>query len=385
MKMAITGKIGSGKSFVAKEIAAKAGVPYVSVDAIVAESFKEPQFKELAYSVVGERDKAKISDKVFANPALLESWVNASAAYFSQKISAVLAQYESLVMEYPLLLESGDTSKFDYVVYVDAPKELRMQRAAARDSASLAKIRSVDSQQASDEVKRLFADYVVQNAQEGVSPPQIQLLASLFSYPALSRSSRIFEQYAQPHRAWHNLCHLSHSWNALVQAAPSILQEGENYRILLEANQFHDIVYDTRRGDNEIESIRQYKQQCESSEYKHTMTVAQLILSTVTHQVPSSWEQDVRRRHLNQLFLDSDLAIFAEAYELVDFYDEAIRQEYSHVPDMQFYQARLEILRKFNARQIFLSEEFSTKENIAHENLERLIHKNFSKLTCEMQ
>lgn len=382
MKMAVTGKIGSGKSFIAQEIARQAGVPYISVDAIVADCYSQPPFLRMAKSLTGETQKAKISDKLFAHPELLNAWIAHSSAYLFKAIEEKKASSSSFVMEYPLLLESGAFPSFDFVVYVDAPSELRFQRAALRDSASLEKIRQVDAQQASDEIKRLFSDYVILNDKDGVVPAQIPLVASLFSYPVPSRGSLLFKQHAQPHRAWHNLCHLSHSWKALNTLAAEALTDPFAYAVLLEANQFHDAVYDPQRSDNEINSLYLYRDNQTSLTYKHTAYVAQLIHATINHTLPSSFLADSFGKKVGELFLDSDLAIFAESPELVDFYDEAIRQEYAHVSDQLYYSARTSVLAKFNAKRIFMSEAFSALEEKAHQNLSQLIQKNSEKATA---
>jgi dephospho-CoA kinase len=84
-----------------------------------------------------------------------------------------------VAIESAILIEAGFTDVVDRVVMVDAPLEVRIERAMQRDGATRAQIESRVRSQMDDESKRSQSDYVIVN--DGRTPLIPQLLSLLQS------------------------------------------------------------------------------------------------------------------------------------------------------------------------------------------------------------
>ena len=143
--VAITGGIGAGKSE-ALEAFRRHGAATVSSDEIVHELLRTDTVREavvarLGNGVVGpdgRLDRGAIATVVFNDPEALE-WLEGllhplvSLEYLRWRDE--LAQSDDpprvVVTEVPLLYESGSEGRFDKVVVVTAPEEVRRARSAA--------------------------------------------------------------------------------------------------------------------------------------------------------------------------------------------------------------------------------------------------------------
>lgn len=164
--------------------------------------------------------------------------------------------------------------------------------------------------------------------------------------------------YSEPHRRYHTLEHIRELLALLPEASDDVLA----------AVWFHDVIYD-RRGANEERSADVASEALVDLRFPRESIgrVAKMILATRTHD-PGDLSEEA------SLFLDADLAILGSPRERYREYAEAIRFEYSWVPDDVFRAARNEVLRSFLARpRIYLTEimagrfEAPARENMAWE------------------
>ncbi len=175
MLIGLTGGIGSGKSTVARLLAAR-GAVVVDADEL-ARAVVEPGTPALAaivdrfgvgvLRVDGSLDRSALAAIVFSDePARrdLEAITHpAIGDEFRRRVGELPAE-SIVVYDVPLLSESSrhTPGRFDAVVVVEAPVELRLdrleQRGMGRDDAR-ARIASQDS----DEVRRRIATHVVHN------------------------------------------------------------------------------------------------------------------------------------------------------------------------------------------------------------------------------
>jgi len=132
---------------------------------------------------------------------------------------------------------------------------------------------------------------------------------------------------------------------------------------------FHDVIYDTHRADNEEKSaaiaVDYLKQHQLSADIVHR--VEQMIIATKTHN-PSTPDC--------ALLIDVDLSILGTKPETFEYFDSQIRKEYEWVPDADFRQGRIAVLKSFLDRaSIFHTEYFCHKyEKQAKQNLLRKIN-----------
>ncbi|MEO5930087.1 MAG: hypothetical protein ABIR47_09145, partial [Candidatus Kapaibacterium sp.] len=132
---------------------------------------------------------------------------------------------------------------------------------------------------------------------------------------------------------------------------------------------FHDIVYDTRRDDNEEHSARYARDSLRRLGTPESLVerVAGLILFTRDHGAPAD-DADAL------LFLDADLAILGASGDRYRDYSRAIRREYAWVEEERYRRGRRDILEKFLGREriyrtgsMFARYEMAARANIAAE------------------
>ena len=171
ISIAITGGIGSGKSYISN-ILQEYGIPIYNTDDAA---------KRLMVSDEGIRHDliALLGEEVYVegtlNKSLLASYLFADAENAARINGIVhprvkldfcrwLEQHtdkEIVGMECAILFEAGFDDAVDSVVMVYAPEALRVERAMKRDHATEAQIRSRIAAQLDDEEKRKRADYVI--------------------------------------------------------------------------------------------------------------------------------------------------------------------------------------------------------------------------------
>ncbi len=176
---------------------------------------------------------------------------------------------------------------------------------------------------------------------------------------------RLMDAWGGPGRAYHNRDHLS-ACLAVLDRYRHLADRPELVELAL---WYHDAVYDPRRADNEEASadwaVRDLKRAGLAAD--DVLRVRAMVMAT-RHVKDEGLDNDT------QLMLDIDLSILAAAEPVFDAYEQAIRQEYRHVPEQVFGAKRVEVLKRFAERErIFhLISEF---EGPARENLVRSVAK----------
>ena len=169
--VAITGGIGAGKSE-ALEAFRRHGAATVSSDEIVHhllatdDGVRDALVERFGERILGEDgrpDRARIADVVFADreslafrEGLLHPLVAREYLTWREQLAELPSPPRLSVTEVPLLYEAGGESRFDKVVVVTAPRQLREQRRrVARDDR--------DDRLLSDREKAKRADFVYVN------------------------------------------------------------------------------------------------------------------------------------------------------------------------------------------------------------------------------
>lgn len=181
--IAITGGIGSGKSYVSA-LLEKAGIPVYNAD---NESKRlTTENTEIRCGLVNLLGEEVYAEGVLNKP-MLASYLFANAEN-AARVNAIIhpcvkkdfkqwmemhAESELVALESAILYESGFDDVVDTVVVVYAPKELRLKRAMLRDAASREQIEARMNAQMDDEEKCRKADFVVYN--DGTLPLEEQL------------------------------------------------------------------------------------------------------------------------------------------------------------------------------------------------------------------
>jgi len=165
----LTGGIGAGKS---EALAAleRLGAAVLSTDAVVHELYEDPEVVRLVVDRWGAEvapggvvDRAAVARAAFADPGerkwleeLLWPRVGERMVAWREENSAARA----LVVEVPLLFESGMDAAFDATIAVVADEDVRRSRAEARGHEGLAER---TGRQLTQDEKAARADHVVRN------------------------------------------------------------------------------------------------------------------------------------------------------------------------------------------------------------------------------
>ncbi len=172
MVLGLTGGIGMGKSTVAAMFAAH-GVPSFNADEAV-HALQAPNgaaIPALAAAFPGAvnngvLDRAALRAEVLADDvamkrleAIMHPMVRAMEAEF--RAAAEKGGRRAVLLDIPLLFETGGEKRVDKVITVSCPREVQVGRVLAR-GVPLADIEEIISRQMPDAEKRRRADYVVE-------------------------------------------------------------------------------------------------------------------------------------------------------------------------------------------------------------------------------
>jgi dephospho-CoA kinase len=141
LRVGLTGGLASGKSAVARRLAA-AGIEVVDADALVAELYRPGGAGAAAVAALfgadglapgGGVDKLHVARRVFDDPAALARLEAAIHPVVRRRFAEIAARSAGVVaLEATKLVEAGYAPDFDLVVTVEADEASRLARAVAR-------------------------------------------------------------------------------------------------------------------------------------------------------------------------------------------------------------------------------------------------------------
>lgn len=170
--LGLTGSIGMGKSTTAAMFR-EAGIPVYDADAAVAEIYLKGGAAvaplEAAFPGVtrdGAVDREALRQRVLGDDeamARLNSVVHPllgkdRVAFFAK---ATADQADLVVLDIPLLFETGGERNMDAVAVVSAPADMQRERVLAREGMTPERLDAILSRQTPDAEKRARADYVI--------------------------------------------------------------------------------------------------------------------------------------------------------------------------------------------------------------------------------
>ncbi len=174
----LTGGIASGKSTVAAMLA-QTGVRIIDADRIARdvvapgrEAFQAVcvHFGEAVLQPDGQLDRARLGAMVFNDPRARQDLERIVHPFVFQQISADLKQLAAaqpgavVILDIPLLIESGWHTALPFIVLVHVPEALQLSRLIRRDGLSAADARSRIRAQMPIEAKRVYADAIIDNS-----------------------------------------------------------------------------------------------------------------------------------------------------------------------------------------------------------------------------
>lgn len=187
--VALTGSIGMGKSTTSKMFM-EAGVPVHDADQAVHDLYKEELVGEIEAAFPGSTDKhgvnrTLLSKHVVGNEiamktleAIVHPAVQAKKDEFLKR--AKNENHHFVILDIPLLFETGGDKKVDKIIVVSADFEIQKARVLAREGMSLEKFEAILKRQLPDEEKRKRADFIVKT-DEGMDSARQQVDAIIRS------------------------------------------------------------------------------------------------------------------------------------------------------------------------------------------------------------
>lgn len=189
MLTAITGGIGSGKSYVCRMLESR-GISVYDCDAAAKRLMRtseklQQELRQLVgqdvYTSDGQLQKRVLSDFLLtseANKLALNDVIHPAVA--EDFLSSGMTWLESAI-----LFESGFDSRvsFDHVVCVSAPRDVRIQRIMRRDNISAEKAAKwIDTQMAQEEVERRSHFVIVNDGKSDIEQQIDNMLSKIICY-----------------------------------------------------------------------------------------------------------------------------------------------------------------------------------------------------------
>ncbi|WP_244939929.1 hypothetical protein [Leptospira adleri] len=175
--------------------------------------------------------------------------------------------------------------------------------------------------------------------------------------------NEIVRHYSEKHRFYHDLSHIENLSNQLIQVKDRI----SDWDTILFSILYHDIIYDVSSQENEEKSAELARIRLQSFDYAdhRIQKCVSQIIATKGHSASDDLDTN--------LFLDADLSILGEEWDLYSEYCKNIRKEYSIYSDSDYKAGRGKVLKSFsNMDRIYKTDFFFERyEKRAKENLKR--------------
>lgn len=171
--IAITGGIGSGKSFILRcfhklkfrtfsfdeeidrKLYIKGGKGYQEVEILFPEAICSYGVNKQKLGEIVFSDKKALSKLENAiHPIIRGEFINFTSKHFS-------VSQKTIIVEIPLLFENGLYKDFDLIICAIAPETIRKERVLVRKNMTETKFNAIISRQVRDEYRKLHSDYLV--------------------------------------------------------------------------------------------------------------------------------------------------------------------------------------------------------------------------------
>lgn len=192
--LGLTGSLGMGKSTTAKFFAEE-GVRVHDADAAVHRLYEGDAATKIeaafpGTTVGGKVDRAALGTRVLEDPAamrqleaIVHPLVRAAEERFLEQAGREKANV--VVLDIPLLFETGGDKRCDAVVVASAPREIQRARLLERPGMTEQKFAAILAKQMPDEEKRRRADFVVDTSKgfEAARAQVREILARIATMP----------------------------------------------------------------------------------------------------------------------------------------------------------------------------------------------------------
>lgn len=196
--LGLTGSIGMGKSTTA-EMFAEAGIPVHSADAAVHALYAgraAPAIEARFPGTVrdGRVDREALGRRVLGDERAMQALEGIVHPLVREAEAAFLASASRggerlVVLDIPLLFETGAEARVDRILVVTAPPEVQRARVLARPGMTEAKFQAILARQVPDAVKRVRADFVIDTS-EGLDAARRRVVGIIAGLTQVSESTK---------------------------------------------------------------------------------------------------------------------------------------------------------------------------------------------------
>jgi len=180
----LTGGIGSGKTMVAS-VFLQLGVPVYDADKAAKNLYD--LYPELTAAILsdiapdaadrnGKIDRKKLAEIVFKDPEKLAKLNSLVHPMVRKDFKDWLKKHNDVpfvVKEAAILFESGAHKDCDFIIAVQSPRELRVQRVRERDRKTKQEVEDILARQLDDEERNKKSDFVIVNDEKEMILPQV--------------------------------------------------------------------------------------------------------------------------------------------------------------------------------------------------------------------
>jgi dephospho-CoA kinase len=173
----LIGGMGSGKSLVAEALAAR-GATIISGDRLGHQALRQPHLRAQVVERWGkgvldrngEVDRRRVAQIVFADPQQRQALEGLVFPWIQDRIGEEIAAAQAdpkaslIVLDAAIMLEAGWSDVCDRLVFVDAPRELRLRRLAEQRGWSPSEVEAREAAQMPLPEKRRRADVILENS-----------------------------------------------------------------------------------------------------------------------------------------------------------------------------------------------------------------------------
>ena len=202
-------------------------------------------------------------------------------------------------------------------------------------------------------VSRYVQDCVVKRFQaQKLDFSEIMLRIGASPHASLAAQEYLNKIYAcQPH--YHNLTHISECLELLKGCASDPFIGSIGFDEIAAALIFHDCIYDINSQSNEENSAFQFMRFAHDVDKTVANNIVKMIMVTKNH--------DFQENHKENIVSDIDMAILGSSLERFIDYEKAIRMEYRHVSDAEFYPRRKALLQHWLNSSVYHTKRFSNQ------------------------
>jgi dephospho-CoA kinase len=175
--LGLLGGIGSGKSRVAAALGRR-GARVISGDELAHAALRQPGIRDRVAARWGrgvldddgEVQRRRLAEVVFADPAQLQELEQIVHPWIKERIRHEVAAARDdpavrlVVLDAAVMLEAGWADVCDRLLFVDAPREVRLARAAGQRGWTAAELQAREQAQLPLTAKAARADHVLNNA-----------------------------------------------------------------------------------------------------------------------------------------------------------------------------------------------------------------------------